>query len=686
MWRLRDYGAAARGSWCKASTVSGSVPAIIGACDITMGQRGIRPVSDRTRSVRRAFLLAIWLAMAATQIIPVPVKAADQPVPRAAIAPQQGNAQAVVPERRGTELGFAVFQQHCVSCHGNPAFERAPSPAALRSMSPERIYTALTTGIMKSVGDTLSEEDRRRVAESLAGQLLGSSQAGDAGAMPNRCTDNPPLHGTHESDWNGWGNGLGNNRFQSASASGLTAASVPRLKLKWAFGFPGGTSSYGQPTVVAGRVFVGSDIGYIYSLDAATGCLYWSYRTGAGVRNAMTVGPIKANGRSRYAVFFGDLKATAYAIDARTGQEIWKTRVEENFATRVTAAPAFYAGRLYVPISAWEGFQARVLDYPCCTAVGSVSALDANTGKVIWKTYTIAERPRPSHKNSRGIQQWAPAGVPVWNTPTVDLTRHVIYVGTGDASTYPAPATSDAILALDMKTGKTRWSRQIYRDDSFIVGCGGDGFTDNCPKVVGPDWDIPMSPMLNRLAAGRSLLVFGTKPGDVQALDPDKQGEPIWRMNVVGDSATDEALREKGTKNRGPVWGGAMDDGFAYFGLNAGGVAAVRLSDGQRTWYTPLNSTAQKKVTHSAAATVIPGVVFIGGSDGRLWALSSGDGHALWSFDTARSFDTVNAVPAHGGSIIAPGPTVSGGMLFVGSGYGVVAETPGNVLLAFSVQ
>lgn len=547
-------------------------------------------------------------------------------------------------------------------------------------MSPERIYTALTTGLMKSVGDTLTEEDRRLVSESLAGQLLGSARSGDISTMPNRCASNPSLRDVEGTGWNGWGNGLANDRFQSAASAGLTAESVPHLKLKWAFGYPGGTSAYGQPTLVAGRVFVGTDTGYIYSLDAASGCVYWSYRAQASVRNAMTIGPIKVKGHSRYAVFLGDLKASAYALDAHSGEEIWKTRVEENFATRVTAAPALYAGRLYVPISAWEGFQAKVLDYPCCTAVGSVSALDANTGKRIWKTYTIAERPRPTRKNSRGVQQWAPAGVPIWNTPTVDPQRHAVYVGTGDASTYPAPATSDAILALDTKTGKVLWSQQIYKGDSFIVGCAGAAVTDNCPKVVGPDWDIPMSPMLKTLADGRALLIFGTKPGDLLALDPAKQGATLWRVNTVSDTA----VRRPGTGNRGPLWGGAIDDECAYFGLSAGGVVAVRLNDGQRAWYTQLNSTDQKRVTHSAAATVIPGVVFVGGSDGRLWALSSGDGRSLWSFETARPFDTVNHVPAHGGSISSAGPTVAGGMLFVGSGYGVVQGSPGNVLLAFA--
>ncbi|MEJ0007085.1 MAG: PQQ-binding-like beta-propeller repeat protein [Steroidobacteraceae bacterium] len=584
-------------------------------------------------------------------------------------------ADSSAPERRGTELGFAVFQQHCVSCHGNPAMERAPSPATLRTMSPERIYTALTTGIMKSVGDTLNEADRRRVAESLAGQFLGSEKAGDAASMGNRCADNPPLRDVNQRGWNGWGNGLANNRFQSTDAAGLTPATVPNLKLKWAFGFPGGTSAFGQPAVVAGRVFVGSDIGYVYSLDAATGCVYWSYRTEAGVRNAMTVGPIRRHGKTSYAVYFGDLKANAYAIDARTGAGIWKTHVEKNFATRVTAAPALYKGRLYVPISAWEGFQARVLDYPCCTAVGSVSALDANTGKRIWKTYSIAQRPRPTHKNSQGVQQWAPAGVPIWNTPTIDPDHHALYVGTGDASTYPAPATTDSILALDLNTGKQLWSHQIYTGDSFIVGCAGAGKTENCPKALGPDWDVPMSPMVSHLSDGRTLIVFAMKTGDVLALDADKHGAVAWRDD-----------HNRPARNRGPQWGAAMDEHNTYVPCSTNGIAALGLVDGQQIWCAPLDTATDSKVGYSAAVTAMPGVLFAGGTDGNLWALSTEDGHTLWKYQTAVDFKTVNAVPAHGGSIVSAGAVVADGMLFVGSGYGVVAETPGNVLLAFAAQ
>ena len=582
------------------------------------------------------------------------------------------------PERIGTELGFAVFQQHCVSCHGNPAYDRAPQPATLRSMTPERIYAALTTGIMKTVGDTLTEVDRRRVAESLAGQFLGS-QAGDAAAMPNHCAANPPLHDLPAHDWNGWGNDLANSRFQGTAAAGLTAQSVPNLKLKWAFGYPGGTSAFGQPTVVAGRVFVGTDTGYVYALDAATGCLYWSYRTAAGVRNAMTVGPLGTSGAgtargARYAVFFGDLKADAYAVDAHSGALIWKTHVEQHFATRVTAAPALYQGRLYVPISAWEGFQARVLDYPCCTAVGSVSALDAATGRLLWKTYSIEQRPRPTRRNARGVQQWGPAGVPVWNTPTVDPARHAVYVGTGDASTYPAPPTTDAILALDLRTGRRLWTHQVYPGDSFIVGCGGNGRTENCPKVLGKDWDVPMSPMLRQLPDGRTVIVFATKPGDVMALDVARRGAPVWQARV-GEASNTNAL-----------WGGALDDRFAYLPAGTSGVAALNLADGRRRWALRPGSGVAASVAYTAAVTAIPGVLFTGASDGSLWALATADGHVLWSYQTAQPFTTVNGVAAHGGSISSAGPTVAGGMLFVGSGYGVVTGTPGNVLLAFSVQ
>lgn len=573
----------------------------------------------------------------------------------------------------GTETGFAVFQTRCMACHGNPDVPRAPEPSAIREMSPERIYGALTDGPMKGQGDALTEDQRRMVAIFMSGRPFGTLEHGDAKDMPNRCRSNPPMAAPDAArDWNGWGGGLSNDRYKTAS--GLKAADVPRLKLKWAFGYPGGLSAFGQPTVVSGRVFVGTDTGYVYSLDAKSGCVFWSYQAKGTVRSAVRIAPVKGRAGVRWGVFFGDFHANVYGLDAQTGRQLWTTRVSDHFVARITAGPAFYDGRLFVPVSSSEEFSAAVLDYPCCTNRGSVVALDAATGRRLWKAWVVPPS-KPTRKNSKGVQLYAPAGGSVWNSPTVDPKRGAVYFGTGDAETEPAPPTTDAVLAVDMKTGKRLWVYQAQANDSFLGGCSGPQKTDNCPSENGPDLDIGNSPILESLTGGRRALLTATKDGHVIALDPDRQGKVLWKIDV---------LPPKSPGARGPggiFWGGAADGANAYYGLAAGAIAAVRLKDGHRLWYQQLSTPGG---SNSAATTAIPGVAFQGGMDGKLHAVSTRDGHELWSFDTARSFETVNQVAAHGGGMGSAGPTVSGGMLFVGSGYAVVGDRSGNVLLAFA--
>ena len=594
---------------------------------------------------------------------------------------QQGGAPAPTPLATvATEQGFGLFQQKCLGCHGNPAYERAPSPAALREMPPERIYEALTTGVMKSVvGDSLTDTQRRMVAESVGGRILGSASAGDAKDMPNRCKANPPVRLTGPA-WNGWGADLANTRLQSKAQAGMTADDLPALKLKWAFGLPNSTSAYSQPTVVGGRVFIGTDTGQIYAIDAKTGCVYWSYRAKAGVRAPPVIGP----GKNGPVLYVGDLRAYYYALDARTGRPVWTNRLETNFTQRVTAGTALYRGVLYVPLSAWEEFSAKTLDYGCCTAQGAVAAVDAATGKVLWKTYVIPTRPQPTRKNSHGVQQYGPAGGSIWNTPAVDPRLGAIYFGTGDATTYPAAPTSDSVMALDMKTGKVRWSYQVHHNDAFLVGCKeGADRTDNCPTVEGPDWDIPDSVILKQLPGGERAIVVGTKPGDVLALDPDHAGKVMWRMNVRGGAPVGDGPQGGG----GIQWGGMADKETVYYGLRGGGAAAVRMATGERVWFKGLDAgSGPDAINHGAAATGIPGAVLIADSDGRITALATRDGDRLWSLETAKPFDTVNKVPAHGGSLISSGVTVVGGTVFIGSGYAVGGGAPGNVLLAYSIH
>ncbi|PWT79379.1 MAG: cytochrome C oxidase Cbb3 [Blastocatellia bacterium] len=602
---------------------------------------------------------------------------------------QQQNPQAPPPGMQvGTEFGFAVFQQRCMSCHGNPdAPLKAPEPAALRQLTPETILDALTTGVMKVQGQALSDAQRKQVAESLSGRPLGTASDGQAANMPNRCATNPPLTSpTSRQMWNGWGVDPGNTRFQPARAAGLTAEQLPQLKLKWAFGYPNGVSALSQPTVVSRRVFVGADTGYVYSLDATTGCVYWSFKTKAGVRSALSVGPLTGRGSAKYAAFVGDLLGNVYALNAHTGELLWTGHPEDHFTARVTGAPTLYNGRLYVPISSWEEFSAASLDYPCCTSRGSVAAFDVSSGRQLWKTYVVAEDPQPARKNSKGVQLWAPAGGSVWNSPTVDVQRGVIYFGTGDATTAPAAKTSDAVMALDMNSGKPLWSYQAFPNDSFLVGCDGPDKSENCPVVQGPDLDIPASPILRSLPGGRRVLLVATKPGDLIALDPDRNGTVIWKRNIGNAPNTDTkdgalaAFRQFAI-----MWGGAADTENAYFGLSGGSVAAVKLSTGEQIWMTKL-APEGKRVSYNAAVTVIPGVVFVGGNDGTLTALSTKDGHKLWQVETARDFDTVNKVKGKGGAISVPGATIVDGMLFIPSGYGIIGGNTGNVLLAFATK
>jgi polyvinyl alcohol dehydrogenase (cytochrome) len=280
----------------------------------------------------------------------------------------------------------------------------------------------------------------------------------------------------------------------------LRADQVARLRLKWAFGFPGVGQAYAQPIVVGGRLFVGSAGRKVYSLSADSGCIYWTFDADFPVRTAITVG---ADGRG-WSAYFGDQHANAYAVDAITGKLLWKKRLEEHPAAIITGAPTLAGGRLYVPVSSFEEVTGADPKYECCKFRGSVSALDASTGKVLWKSHTIAEEPKPVRKNKQGVQLWGPSGAAIWSSPTVDLTKRMVYVTTGDSYSDPPASTSDAFLAFDSETGKLMWSRQMTAGDAFTVDCDLPApMRNNCPEANGPDFDFGSSPILVDLPNGR---------------------------------------------------------------------------------------------------------------------------------------------------------------------------------------
>lgn len=575
---------------------------------------------------------------------------------------------AFITRLNASEQGFVLFQERCMACHGRADMEQAPDPAVLRAMPAQRIYDALTSGAMQIHAKDLSDQDIRWVAESISGQLLGDNQQGSAENMPNQCSANPAFS-MQGSNWNGWGQNAANTRFQNPQNAGLSAKQVPQLKLKWAFAYANGVSAFSQPSVVGGRVFVGSDTGYVYSLDAETGCVYWSFKPDSNVRSTISIGPVLSQGETTYAAYFGDMKANIYAIDVHSGELLWQQDGDEEISARITASPTLHDGVLYVPMSSWEEAASRSRNYPCCTFRGSVAAYNSSTGEQLWKTYSITDSPQATKVNTVGTQLYGPAGASVWHTPVVDPVARAIYFGTGNAFTYPAPATSDAVIALDMDTGAVRWSYQVNSDDAFLVGCGALP-TENCPEELGPDRDVPVPLILKELSNGKRALIVGTRPGGVLSLDPDKAGSLNWQMEAAD------------INGRGIIWGGAADSDKVYYGLSSGGMLALSLVTGEIAWFSPIAENS----SHGSVVTLIDGVAFIGGGDGIIHALATKDGSELWQYNSDKEFMTVNGIPARGGSISASGSVIANGMLFANSGYQVLFGKPGNVLMAFGLQ
>ena len=249
--------------------------------------------------------------------------------------------------------GAQIFQRSCASCHTGAADARAPSPDVLRGRTPQAVLESLVNGAMRVQGARMSGADRRAVAEYVTGKTIGGSVVGSdvgrcsAGSVRPRPADDPL--------WGGWSPTITNTRFQQATRAGITIADVPRLTLKWAFGFPDASSAWSQPTVAGGRVLVGSQNGTVYSLDAKSGCIHWTFSATGGVRTAIAVGPRAASAPG--AVYFGDTAGNAYAVNAETGQRLWVTKVDDHPLARITGSPTLHGGRLYVPVSSYEEAQ-----------------------------------------------------------------------------------------------------------------------------------------------------------------------------------------------------------------------------------------------------------------------------------------------------------------------------------------
>jgi polyvinyl alcohol dehydrogenase (cytochrome) len=539
------------------------------------------------------------------------------------------------------------------------------------------------------------------MSSALAALLLGG--AANAALADNPCPSAAGPVALSNAQWNGWGRGLDNTRYQPEPA--IRASDVAKLAVKWAYGYQSGTE-FGQPTIVDERLFVTSSTGRIYSLDSKTGCTYWTYDAAAGSRTAITIGELAHTRvaalprrlkrtlahldviKAPSAAFFGDDAGAVYALDAQKGTLLWKTQADTHPMARIVGAPTLYNDRLYVAVSSTEDAAAANPSYGCCTFRGSVVALDIASGRILWKSYTVLQEPQPTRKSSAGVQEFGPAGAAIASSPTVDDKRNVLYVATGGSATGVEQSLTDAIVALDSADGKLRWVKQLVRPDA---GPGGPGF-----------WS---SPVLRTLATGNQVLLVGQKSGVVYGLDPDHGGEILWQTKIGDGTAS------AGTLGGGPsgiasvvgppgvagsaggvAWGSAADHRNLYVALSGllaqpananGSLTALDMTTGVARWHTaapqPACSWGERNCSHAQAqaVTVMPGSAFSGSMDGHLRAYSTIDGKILWDFDTAKDFQTRNGIKASGGPLDHGGATIVNGMVYVNSG---------NTLLAFSVD
>ena len=288
--------------------------------------------------------------------------------------------------------GADVYQRTCRACHENPD-GRTPAVEALRAMTSARILRTLDFGSMMTVAYPLRRDEREAVAAFL----------GKAGPEPEPspaafCTDRRVSLDLTERAWNGWSPTSNNTRFVPNTVSGIAAADVPNLRLKWAFGFAGDISAFAQPTVIGDHIFVGSAGGVVHALSAASGCLRWIFQAAGPIRSSIVAAPIDGG----HVLLFGDLTGWFYALDAATGQLLWKKRPEEHEAVRLSAPPVVVDGLAIIPVASWEESRALNTVYACCTFRGSLTALRIRDGSEAWKTYMVPTTAQPTGKAASG--------------------------------------------------------------------------------------------------------------------------------------------------------------------------------------------------------------------------------------------------------------------------------------------
>ncbi|RLQ23587.1 dehydrogenase [Seongchinamella sediminis] len=599
-------------------------------------------------------------------------------------------------------FGERLFNEHCASCHDNPQMH-APGREALAGFSLDTVMVAMKFGKMQPMAAHLSDIERGLVAIYLS----GSDSEAFNWIASNSC--DRPVSDDQTIYVSSWGQAEGNRRFVDAGRSNITRDNVDSLELAWALAFPKVTDMRSQPAIIGDSLYFGDKTGRLYALDRTRGCLLAHTKVASGIRSAITA-------IDRDTLVFADSMAVVYAVDRHSLEVRWSADMRLFSTSTITGSISHHDGRLFVPISSYEVAAAGNPEHVCCESHGGVIALDAASGERLW-TWHATDDAVPRGTTSDNKPLLGPSGASVWSTPTIDVARNRLYVGTGENLSHPATETSDAVVALDLDSGEQLWVFQATAGDIWNAACLSGG--SNCPENAGGDFDIGASVIHAQLADGTELLLVGQKSGDAMALDMD--GQLLWKTRV-SNAAIGPDLHQT-TTNGGIHWGMALsgerllvpaaDPERPRPGYDPRpGIHALDVRSGDPLWFQgvergcyladedkPLiglqNMRAGKNrpleeqyacsfyYGLSAAATATAELVFSGGLNGVLRAYDVISGEQLWQTATAVAVDTVNGVSGHGGAIDVDGQVLAGDWLYVQSGYAMFGQLPGNVLLAY---
>ncbi len=321
----------------------------------------------------------------------------------------------------------------------------------------------------------------------------------------------------------GWGIDDKSQRFQTHTSIGVDNAH--KLELKWAYGF-GNKTPRVFPLVSEDTIFVGDGNVGVVALDRNTGCTRWINESIQDAATAIAHGVVDG----KTVLVLAGRRSGIFALDAASGETLWRKKLDsDNPVPMYSGSPLVFENQVFVPLSSMEiGLSVNPF-YGCCTTSGAMAALDLETGETNWYKRTIPQQPKVTGKHYLFVNEFGPSGAPVWNAPTLDAKRRLLYFGTGQNYSHPTTETSDAVIALDIDSGETRWVTQFTEGDAFNMACGRGGI--NCPNPTGPDIDIGAPPILATLEDGQELVLAGQKSGDVWALNPES-GEIEWHTRI----------------------------------------------------------------------------------------------------------------------------------------------------------